>query len=110
MRMKGRGQVFTGKLVPTAAFAPVEAQAKLGAFYTIEVTSDSFDPGIVVLDKKTQKPLNVTVDQTAKRAFTTVYADEGQALLIQVRPSNPKGSSPAKGAFSVEVRLDSFGS
>ncbi|HET6452680.1 MAG TPA: DM9 repeat-containing protein [Spirochaetia bacterium] len=110
LRVQGRGQSFSGTLAPSAAFAPVEVQVQLGAFYTIEVTSDSFDPGIVIMDKKTQKPLEVTVDQTSRRAFTTAYANDGQALVIQVRPANPKASPPPKGAFKVEVRLDNFGS
>jgi hypothetical protein len=49
------------------------------------------------------------VDQGERRISTTACADEGQTLIIQVRPANPKASLPAKRAFKVEVRLDSFG-
>jgi hypothetical protein len=108
--LQGRPQIFTGTLSATAAFAPVEVTAKVSAFYTIEVTSETFDPTILLVDKKTQGVKDVKLDQQARRASTTVYIDAGQTLVVQVRPASPKASPAPKGPFKVNVRLDGFGS
>ena len=110
LSVQGRAQSFAGKLDAKAAFTPVEVTPKVGAIYTMDVTSETFDPTIVVVDKKTQKTLDLRLDQHGRQVSTASYVEAGQTLIIQVRPASPTASPKPAGAFKVNVRLAGFGS
>jgi hypothetical protein len=109
-----QGQDFPGVLSDKSPrgsdnlpFLNVPIQPQKGAFYTIELESEAFEPAGNILDSATLKPLDVFREKKRKKLVIHFNSEDGKPVLIQVKPAKP---DKARGSFNVRVKFDGFGS